>query len=135
MSGRGRSGSIGGLGAGLGRRPWAIALVALWLGFSGAITALYAGFVPLLPPVVDRPEPAISTALGVLGILAAVGVWQIRDWGRWLGLGLTFVMIVRDLALAIAPDGSGTELAVVMGIMLDVLVLGVLLVRWPPRRT
>jgi hypothetical protein len=71
----------------------------------------------------------------VLGILAAVGVWQIRDWGRWLGLGLTFVMIVRDLALAIAPDGSGTELAVVMGIMLDVLVLGVLLVRWPPGRT
>lgn len=109
-------------------------LAAGLLALSGVVAILYAGFLPI-PPFSDVPVPLAMQALGVVGLAAAVGVFLRQAWGR----ALAVAVVAIDVALAVfrasaQPSGSSplnvfVDLAI--GVVLEVIVLWVLLRRWP----
>lgn len=125
------------------RRPRRLTLDAAWLAVSGALGAFYAGIVPLLPPLVTTPVPLAATVIGAAGIVAAIGIWRMASWGRWLGVACLLFGIVQmagsQLWRATAGLESGSTspaplLDLFVGIALwvaDLAVLWVLLGRWP----
>lgn len=111
-------------------------LAAGLLALGGGLAILYAGFLPI-PPFSDVPVPPAMQAFGVVGLAAAIGVFRRQAWGRALGVAV----VVADLALAgfrVAAQAPGSsQLNVVVSLALsvvpDVIVLWVLLRRWPAR--
>jgi hypothetical protein len=119
------------------RRSPALRLAAAWLAVTGALAIFYAPLVPLLPPLVTRPVPFVSAVIGVVGLAAAVGVWQRRDWGRWLGLAMMLWRVVGWLGslsgLARVLDSlDAVPQLVVSGawLLADLVVIWVLWRRW-----
>ncbi len=115
-------------------RSWPRILVAAALAISGGSAILYAGILPM-PPFTDQPALLAWQAFGVAEVLAAIGVFLGRAWGRWLAV----VVIVITMALNTArtfdeiakPDPTLPLLGFLVGITLDVLILWWLLRRWP----
>jgi hypothetical protein len=118
-----------------------VRIVAILIGLDGLLGILYSGFLPLLPPIANLPEPLVSSAIGLVGLVAAVGVWRWQTWGRWLGIAITLWSVVRTIgAIAIlggmAPAGAATVtpdplLDVILPLTIDVIILAVLVARWP----
>ena len=111
-------------------------LAAGLLALGGAAAILYAGFLPI-PPFSDVPVPRAWQAFGVVGLAAALGVFLRQAWGRALGV----VVVVVDIALAIfrvAAQAAGSSplnafIGLALAVGLDMIVLWVLLRRWPAR--
>ena len=107
-------------------------LAAVILALGGGAAILYAGLLPI-PPFSDVPAPLAWQLLGVMGLVAAVGVFQGRPWGRALGIGVTgldLTLIVFRVATASPPD---TVMSLVFSGGLDAVVLWVLVRRWRAR--
>ncbi len=111
-------------------------VVAAYVALSGAISIVYAGFVPI-PPFSDVPVPLVGQVLGTIALVAAIGVFRQQAWGRTLGvlivaagLGLA-VLRVASVASATSPLYAVLTIAVDIG--LSVFVLWVLVRRWPSR--
>ena len=125
------------------RRPRRLTLSAAWLAVSGGLGVFYAGIVPLLPPVVATPVPLVATAVGVAGVAAAVGVWRLTSWGRWLGVACLLIGVLQSAGYALwratAASGVGSTspaplvdlLVAVPSFAVSLAVLWVLLARWP----
>jgi hypothetical protein len=127
-----------------GDRPRRLTLAAAWLGVTGLLAAFYAGIVPLLPPLVTTPAPLVATAIGGVGIVAAIGVWRVAAWGRWLGVAFLLLGIAQSAGYLLwrATTGSGTgstpDPMLFPSVLQDLLswamtlaVVWVLLRRWP----
>lgn len=118
-------------------------IAALLIGLEGLLGLLYGGIVPLLPPVVNVPEPMVASLLGLVGLVAAVGLWRWQTWGRWLGIAITLWSVARSIgAIAIlagaAPAGTAVPvpdplLDVIVPLTIDGIILVVLVTRWPGR--
>jgi hypothetical protein len=116
-----------------------VRIAALLIGLEGLLGILYAGLLPLLPPIVNVPEPLVSTVIASLGLVAAVGLWRWQTWGRWLGIVVTLWSVARTLgAIAILVGigpASGTApdplLDVIVPLTIDAIILVVLATRWP----
>lgn len=80
------------------------------------VLAALLGFVPLpIPGMEDVPKEAvyIGWAAGILGLLAAYGLFKLKKWGLWLG-----VAIAALDGLAAAPGiffGPTTEVKMLAG--------------------
>lgn len=113
-------------------------LVAAALAISGAGAILFAGILPM-PPFTDQPALLAWQAFGVAEVLAAIGVYFGRTWGRWLAV----VVILMTMALNAArtfdeiakPDPTLPLIGFAVGITLDLLILWWLLRRWPEARS
>jgi uncharacterized membrane protein (DUF2068 family) len=110
-------------------------LAAGLLALGGVLTILYAGMLPF-PPFSDGPVPLWWQVFGVIELAAAVGVFGQQGWGRALGV----VVAAMSLPLAVllqalpAPGSSPANVAgLVLDVSLNVIVLWVLLRRWPAR--
>ena len=113
------------------RRSWPRMLVAAALAISGGLTILYAGILPM-PPFTDQPALLAWQAFGVAEVLAAIGVYFGRAWGRWLAVVIVVISMFLNAARAIAgPDPTAWLISFVVGITLDLLILWWLLRRWP----
>ncbi len=117
------------------RRTRLQALAAVLLALGGAQAILYAGFIPV-PPLSDVPLPLLMQALGIAGVITAVGVYLHQPWGRWLGVAVTVTSLALALGRATSSTSAlGTPLGFA-GYAIDVafggLVLWVLLRRWGP---
>ena len=122
------------------RRPIVVTVAAVVLASSGILSAWYGGLTPF-PPFTSRPVPVLWDIVGALLLLAAVGIWRLRDWARWLGVGLQAVTLAYPLLLlayGMAHGRVGTS-----GLFLGLVdapittasaaaVLWALLRRWPP---
>lgn len=121
-------------------RPPAMAIrfASIYLALVGVLAVFYAPIAPLLPPLVPQPVPVVLAAIGIAGIVAGVGVWLGRSWGRWLGLA----MVAWRVALAVGSlSGIGLSsdaLDVIPQVIvagawatLDVATAWILLRRWP----
>jgi hypothetical protein len=120
-----------------------VRIVAILVGLDGLLGILYAGFIPLLPPVANQPEPVASTAMGLVGLIAAVGLWRWQAWGRWLGIAITLWSVARSIgAIAILGGFASTGgavpvpdplLDVIIPLTIDAIILVVLATRGPAR--
>jgi uncharacterized membrane protein (DUF2068 family) len=110
-------------------------LAAGLLALGGVLTILDAGMLPL-PPFGNVPVPLWWQVFGVIELAAAVGVSGRQAWGRALGVVVAAVSLPLAVLLE-APRATGSSPANVVGLVLDVLlnvvVLWVLLRRWPAR--
>ena len=105
-------------------------LAAGILALGGGAAILYAGLLPI-PPFSSVPVPLAWQLLGVVGLAAAVGVFRGHPWGRALGIGVVAIdltLIVFRAATSSLPDMLMT---VAFNGVLDVVVLWVLVRRWP----
>ncbi len=80
------------------RRPIVVTVAAAVLASSGLLSAWYAGLTPL-PPFTSRPVPMLWDIVGVLLLIAAVGIWRLREWARWLGVALEALTLAYPLFL------------------------------------
>lgn len=116
-----------------GRRWTGLRLAALYVALNGVLGLLYAPYVPFFPPFVTTPNVVLSSVLGVIGLLAGLGIWRTQPWGRWLGvvsgaywLAYGVVGILADL------DGlTGGTVFTVIALGLELAVLWILVRRWP----
>jgi hypothetical protein len=104
------------------RDPQAVLIAAILLVMSAAFTVLYGPIVPLLPGVVDRPEPLAAVAVALVALVAAYGIWRRQAWGRTLGIALTALLLLRDLLYVVS--GRSVE---IVSVLLDVMLLYVLI--------
>lgn len=116
------------------KRSWPRILVAAALAISGLSAIVYAGFLPL-SPFSDVPVPIAWQVFGAAEVIAAVGVYLGRAWGRWLGVVVIVITILlatfRALFAIAGPDPALELGSYVVGIIIDVLILWWLLRRWP----
>ena len=92
-------------------RPDKVTLIAVWFGINAAISLflvavlafVFSGLV--LPELGADPERGLVIfagffggflfgGFGVLSIAAVVGVLRLREWGRWLAMGLAVVGLI-----------------------------------------
>jgi hypothetical protein len=104
------------------RDPQAVMITAVLLVLSGIFTLLYSPVVPLFPGVVNRPEPLGAVVISAVSFAAAFGIWRRQAWGRMLGIGITALLLLRDLLFV----GSGRSVELV-SVLLDLLLLYVLI--------
>lgn len=79
--------------------------------------------------------PIVWQVFGAAGLIAAVGVYLVRAWGRWLAVVVIVITMILNTARA-AVEFGGPDPAVwlagfLIGITLDVLILWWLASRWP----
>ena len=129
------------------RSPW-MALASGILVVTGLGAIVYGPFLPvpewidarLSVPVLGAP-PVALVVLGVASIVAAVGVFRVRSWGRALGAVAAVAGIGysawRSLQAA-PPNATPADLVVTLVVgawlatLLSGIVLFVLVRRWPP---
>ncbi len=93
-------------------RPDKVTVIAVWFSINAAISLfLVATLLFVLPAIVEReiaddPEQRgmlifarffgvfLFGGFGVLFIAAVVGVLRLREWGRWLAMGLAVVGLI-----------------------------------------
>jgi O-antigen/teichoic acid export membrane protein len=115
---------------------WARIVVTFALAISGASAVAYAAFLPIYP-FTDQPVPVVWLVFGALEVAAAVGVFRLRTWGRWLGVAVIIVTVLLNIARALVgitgTNATAEFLSFVLGFVLDLFILWWLLFRWPDR--
>ncbi len=86
------------LSAPASRRPVVVTVAAAVLAGSGFLDAWYAGLTPF-PPFTSRPVPVLWELVGGLTLVAAVGIWRLREWARWLGVALQALTVAYPVFL------------------------------------
>jgi hypothetical protein len=104
------------------RSRW-IPLAAIALAFPALVIAYQLGLAGV------SSFPPFFVGLMGLYLVAAVGVYLVRDWGRVLGALLS----IWSLSTALLSLGSSAF--VVVSIPIDLFVLFTLVRRWPSTRT
>jgi hypothetical protein len=118
-------------------RTWLQTLAAGLLALGGGLTILYAGLVPI-PPFSDVPVPLANQAIGLVSLAAAAGVFMRQAWGRALGIlvaaaGVTLTVLLRISSQAPVSGPLDILVSLTLGVAPDVIILWVLLLRWPSR--
>ena len=92
-------------------RPDKVTVIAVWFSINAAISLfLVAALLFVFPALMERdiaddPDRGILVfarffggflfgGFGVLSIAAVVGVLRLREWGRWLAMGLAVVGLI-----------------------------------------
>jgi hypothetical protein len=130
------------------RSPWIVFAAAI-LVLTGLGVIVYGPFL-LVPewmsarvriPVLGA-APVALVVLGLVSIAAGVGVFRIRTWGRALGVGAAIAGLAHSAwgSLQGVPPGAtlADQVAALLttaglGTLLALIVLFVLLRRWPRR--
>jgi len=111
-------------------RPLPVTIAAILLVLGSLVNFL----APLMLPAEAGSVVYIIVGLGVLGLVAAGGLWMLKRWALWLTVVVAVLNILAAApGLVFATDFSGRALAT-MGVVGFALVI-VLAVLPGPRRT
>jgi O-antigen ligase len=119
-----------------------VSLAALLLGLVGVIWLAYSGVAEIMPPVINQVNPPVAMAVGVVALIAAMGVFGLRPWGRWLGIALGIALLAQTavtgsyaVGLAAGPGARDLALVVVVELLAPIVVAALILIglvfRWP----
>lgn len=107
------------------QRPLPVTLAAVLLALSSVLNLAF----PLLP---TEGIPAFvvysCVALGVVGLVAAAGLWMLRKWSIWLTIIVSaFNILAAVPGVAVAPNGAlqaaATATVVVFALIIVLAVL------------
>ena len=107
------------------QRPLPVAIAAVLLALSSVLDLAF----PLLP---TEGIPAFvvysCVALGVIGLVAAAGLWMLRKWSIWLTIIVSVLNILAAApGVAAAPNGALQAAATVTVIVFALIAVLVVL--------
>ena len=112
-------------------RPLPVTVAAILL----ALISLLSLPGPLLPGSEGVPSVVIygGIVLGILGIVAVVGLWTLRRWSIWLSVVVSALGILSAApGVAFAPNAT-LQAAATVGVVIPAIII-VLVVLTPSRR-
>jgi hypothetical protein len=79
---------------------------------------------PLLPGSEDVPAVVIygGIVLGIVGLVAAVGLWMLKKWGFWLTIVVS-VLNVLSAAPGVAFAPGAVKAFATVGVLVPVLII------------
>ena len=102
-------------------RPPAITVAAILM----ALISLVGLPGPLLPGSEEVPAVVIygGIVLGVVGLVATVGLWMLKEWGFWLTVVVSVLNILSAApGIVLAPDAAVQVFAAV-GVVIPALII------------
>jgi uncharacterized membrane protein (DUF2068 family) len=91
-------------------RPQPVTIAAILLG----LLSLANLFAPLILPAEAGSIIYLVIVLGVLGLVAAAGLWMLKRWALWLTIGISVLNILAAApGLVFAPELMGRVLATI----------------------
>ncbi len=83
---------------------------------------------PLLPTDYPTVVLFLGGALGVVGLLAAAGVWMLKRWGMWLAIVVCVVNLLSAApAIPLVPNAA-LRVAATAGVLVSALIIVLVLV-------
>ena len=113
-------------------RPVPVTVAAILL----ALCSLMSLPGPLLPGAEGVPEVVLYSGivLGIVGLVAAVGLWMLKKWSLWLTIVVSVLNILSAApGVAFAPNAA-LQAAATIGVLVPALII-VLVVLPTSRRT
>lgn len=98
------------------------------------VLAALSAFLPMPTGDGVKPPPfiiALTMVLGVLGLVAAFGVFKGQRWGKVLGITVRSIDVLSALPAFGAGVAPGLLAYIAIGIVLSIVCI-VALVRWQP---
>ena len=79
---------------------------------------------PLLPGSEDVPAVVLygGIVLGVLGIVAAFGLWMLKNWSFWLTIGVS-VLNILSAAPGVAFAPGAVKIFALVGVVIPALII------------
>ncbi len=107
------------------QRPLSVTIAAVLLALFSVLNLAF----PLFP---TQGIPAFvvysGVALGVIGLVAAAGLWMLRKWGIWLTIIVSVLNILSAApGVAAAPNGALQAAATVTVVVFALIVVLVVL--------
>ncbi len=109
-------------------RPQPVTVAAILLALSSLVSLVSLPF-PLLAGAKEVPAVVVygGVALSIVGLVATVGLWRLKEWGLWLTIvvsALNLLSAAPGLVLAFGPVlKTITLVGVVVPALITVLVL------------
>jgi hypothetical protein len=113
-------------------RPLPVTVAAFLI----ALSSLLSLPGPLLPGSEGVPEVVLYSGivLGIVGLVAAVGLWMLKKWSLWLTIVVSVLNILSAApGVALAPNAA-LQAAATIGVLVPALII-VLVVLPTSRRT
>jgi uncharacterized membrane protein (DUF2068 family) len=114
-------------------RPMPVTVAAILMALFSVLNNFPGPWWNAIPEAVEATPPIVeivSLVLGIVGLVAAVGLWMMKRWGLWLtivvsvlnillnGLGL-FVVLSGALWAALAVGAIGFVITLVLVVLPD----------------
>lgn len=102
-------------------RPTAVTVAAILM----TLISLVGLPGPLLPGSEEVPAVVIygGIVLGVVGLVAAVGLWMLRRWGFWLTIVVSGLNLLSAApGVAFAPNAA-LRIAALVGVVVPALII------------
>ncbi|MCA1730032.1 MAG: hypothetical protein LC751_11705 [Actinobacteria bacterium] len=79
----------------------------------------------MFPGAIEAPPFVLYSGilLGIVGIVASVGLWMLRTWGFWLTIVVSVLNILLGLPGVVFAPGAGLEAAIAVQTIGFVLVI------------
>lgn len=102
-------------------RPLAVTSAAVLM----ALMSLASLATPVLPGVEVVPAGVVygGIVLGILGLVAAAGLWMLKRWSVWLTIGLSVLNLLSAApGIAFAPSAA-LRAAAAIGVVVPALII------------
>jgi uncharacterized membrane protein (DUF2068 family) len=113
------------------QRPPAVTVAAILLALGSAF-----GLISTLIPTFSNGIPAVvvygSAVLGLVGLLAAYGLWTLKRWGVWIAVILSVLNILSAAPGLVFAPTTALLVSAIVGIVVCALII--LLVVLPASR-
>jgi uncharacterized membrane protein (DUF2068 family) len=99
-------------------RPMQVTVAAILLVLSSLLNSPWPWFA-LLPGAEETPAPIVyaSIVLGVLGIVAAVGLWIMKPWSLWATIVVCVInILLNGFGLVAVPTVALQAFTAVQGV-------------------
>ncbi len=103
------------------QRPLAVTVAAILM----VLISLVGLPGPLLPGSEEVPAVVIygGIVLGVVGLVAAVGLWMLKKWGFWLTIVVSVLNLLSAApGIALAPNAA-LQAAAAVGVVVPALII------------
>lgn len=80
---------------------------------------------PLLPGSEEVPAVVIygGTVLGVVGLIATVGLWMLKKWGFWLTIVVSVLNLLSAAPGIVAAPNAALQAAALVGVVIPALII------------
>ena len=103
------------------QRPLPVIIAAILM----ALISLVGLPGPLLPGSEEVPPVVIygGIVLGIVGLIAAVGLWMLKKWGFWLAIVVSVLNILSAAPGVVFAPNAALKTFAAVGVLVPVLII------------